>query len=89
MKRYVRQPDLIFTEMGDELVMMSIEQDAYFGLSGAGCKIWELIENPLSLGEIAQALTTEYEVDEETCRADAKAFLTQLEARKLVKAIEG
>jgi hypothetical protein len=81
----VRDPGMIAAEMDGDLVMMSVERGAYFGIGGVGTRVWELLEEPRSVDQLCAAIVTEYEVDEATCRGDVVAFVQRLLDEKLVK----
>lgn len=85
-RRYVRNPDIIAADMDGDTVMMSIERGEYFGLSGVGSRVWELLAEPVALPAIARAICAEYEVDEPTCKADMQAFLADLQQQGLINA---
>jgi hypothetical protein len=76
--RFERNPDLAWTTMDDEVVMMSVERGEYSGLGGVGSRIWELLADPLTTSEICVRLVAEFEVDAETCETDVVEFLEQL-----------
>ena len=76
--RLQRNPDLMSAEMDGELVMMSVENGAYYGIGGVGSRIWTLLAAPISLTEIVQAISRDYEVDAATCEADVLAFAGDL-----------
>jgi hypothetical protein len=69
----------------DEIVMLSPEQGAYFGLNAVGSRVWELIAAPRPVAEVCATLTAEYEVDDDTCAADVRDFLQELAAAGLVE----
>jgi hypothetical protein len=73
-----RQGDWLSAKVGDELVMMSAKSGSYIGLSDVGARIWELIETPQPVDAIVARLREEYDVGEETCRAEVNAFLGEL-----------
>ncbi len=81
----VRDPDMIAAEMDGDLVMMSVERGAYFGIGGVGTRVWELLEQPRSVDQLCAAIVAEYEIDEATCRTDVTAFVQRLLDEKLVK----
>jgi hypothetical protein len=81
----VRAPDLIATDMDGETVMMDVESGIYFGLSGVGGRIWELLEDPRSAEDLTRAIMAEFDVDPETCRTDVQSFLDSLLENGLVK----
>ena len=81
----VRDPDMIAAEMDGDLVMMSVERGAYFGIGGVGTRVWELLEQPHSVDQLCAAIVAEYEVDEGVCRRDVVEFVQKLLDEKLVK----
>lgn len=81
----IRQPDLIAAEMDGDLVMMSIEQGEYYGLSGVAPRVWALLEQPISVTEIAAVIEREFEVEGDACRQDMLRFADDLLSRGLVQ----
>lgn len=73
-----RQGDWLSAKVGDELVMMSATSGCYLGLSEVGVRIWELIETPQEMAALCSKLQEEFDVSDETCRADVEAFLKDL-----------
>ena len=73
-----RHPDFIATDMDGDTVMMRLEQEDYYGISGAGSYIWDLLDKPIKLSDIVEKVCEEFEVDEPTCRADAIEFIEAL-----------
>jgi hypothetical protein len=65
--------------------MMSLSQGMYFGLEGAGPRIWSLLERPRSAAELAADLVGEFEVDEATCLRDVCEFLEALKDAQLIR----
>lgn len=85
--RVVRMPDLIASEMDGDLVMMSIERGEYYGISGVGTRVWELLERPVTLAEIVAAICREFEVDTSVGEQDMRQFLEELLKRGLVQTV--
>jgi hypothetical protein len=84
----VRAGDVTSAEVDDEMVMMSLASDAYFGLDDIGTRIWALLEKPITLGEVCRALQGEYDVTPEQCARDVLLFVTELAEKGLVHAAE-
>lgn len=82
--RIKRNDDILTAPLDDTLLMMSVEQGKYFGLNGAGPRIWELLEQPIAEDELVEVLLAEYEVTRETCTAEVAAFLAGLRERDLL-----
>lgn len=81
---YRRNPDLFAADVGGERVMMSIERGEYFGLGGVGGRIYDLLEQPRSLVQLAATIADEYAVEPAICRADIENFLGQMLSRGLI-----
>jgi len=73
-----RSPDLVAADIDGDLVMMSIEQGGYYGITGVGSRAWELLVTPTTVADITRVICTEYAVDEATCQADMQAFVEEL-----------
>jgi hypothetical protein len=72
-------------EVDRTVVMMSLAQGMYFGLEGAGPRIWALLEQPRTVAGLCQALSEEFEVDPETCYQDILPFLEELRGADLIR----
>lgn len=80
-----RNPELLSVEMDGDLVMMSIESGNYFGVSGIGPHIWQLMETPRSLAELVESVCSEFEVDSATASADLLGFLGELSQNGMIE----
>lgn len=77
--------EVLSSKIDEEVVLMSIEAGFYFGLETVGSRIWELLsEKPATFDELVTLLMDEYEVDEETCRADVQSFIEDMYSKKLI-----
>ena len=70
--------DIVASDIDDEKVMMSVEKGQYYGLDPIGSRVWELIEKPIKVSDLIDALLLKYDVDRETCERDVLAFLEDL-----------
>jgi Coenzyme PQQ synthesis protein D (PqqD) len=81
--------DVVFRDLEGEMVLLNLATGVYFGLDPVGTRIWELLASGRSSDEIVGALTAEYDVDAETCRADLARFLGTLRDNELVQPDDG
>jgi hypothetical protein len=72
-------------DLEGEIVVLHLESGVYYGLSDVGARIWELIQNPISVGDVRDALLGEYQVEAAQCERDLLALLTELKAHELVE----
>ena len=70
--------DIIASDIDDEKVMMSVEKGQYYGLDPVGSRVWELIEEPIKVSAVIDALLLKYDVEREVCERDVLAFLEDL-----------
>ena len=82
-----RSETLLSNNLGDDIVMMDIEEGAYYGLEEVAARIWEMAENPVSVGSLCTDLMSEYKISEEECRSDVGEFLTDLLDRNILKIV--
>lgn len=78
MERYKRTENNLSSKINDELVMVNIDQGAYFTMNAVATRIWELLEVERSLDELVDQLTSEYEIDRATCTEEVLTFLSAL-----------
>ncbi len=76
-------PQVMSRLVGDETVLLDLASGIYFGLDGVGKLIYESIAEGDSLGEAAEAIVAEYEVEEAQAQEDVIAFANQLVERGL------
>ena len=74
----------ISADLADEVAILSLKSGVYYGLNTVGASIWKLIQQPVAIGQIRDALLKEYDVDPERCQQDLLNLLTQMEDHKLV-----
>lgn len=85
MERFTRNSRTISGRLHDEMVMMDIEQGKYFSLNPVATRIWDLLENALTIDEICGYLADEYEVEMLRCRAEVGELLKEMERLGLVE----
>lgn len=74
----------VWSELGDEVVILDLASSSYLGLDEVGATIWGLLAEPCTVGELEEALIAAYEVDPERISEDLRTFLEQLIERGLV-----
>lgn len=82
-----RREGLMTADMNGSAVMMDVVTGKYYNLGAVGGRIWELLEEPMTLAALVKKLTAEYDVSAEQCRTDILPFLNTLLERGLL--VEG
>ena len=75
----------ISCDLADEVAILNLESGVYYGIDAVGALIWNLVQQPRTMGAIRDALLDEYDVDPERCEGDLRAFLTELASAGLVE----
>lgn len=76
--------EAVHCDLEDEVVILGLKDGIYYGLNPVGTFIWNLIQKPITVKEIKEALLEEYDVDEETCENDLKELLEDLIDKSLI-----
>jgi hypothetical protein len=71
-------------EVSGEAVILNLNSGIYYGLDALGARVWELIQEPMTVGKIQAILLNEYEVQPERCERDLLALLRKLTDAGLV-----
>lgn len=70
--------------MDAELLMMSMENNAYYGLNSVGRDIWELLDSTQTLDSLCESLMKKYSVSLKLCHDNVTALIVHLEEKGLV-----
>jgi hypothetical protein len=80
--------DLLSTEFDTELVILNLRDGVYYGLEDIGVRIWRLLQRPIMVAALRDALVAEYEVEPARCGRDVRALLQDLATRGLIEVRE-
>jgi hypothetical protein len=78
---------LMSNKIDDEIVMMSVENDMYYGMDIVGSRVWELLAHPQSVANVCEALMAEFDVDQETCHREVLAFVEKLYEYQVIQIV--
>ncbi len=80
-----RSESLISNSLGEDVVMMDIEEGAYYGLEAVAASIWKHTETPISVGSLCELLMKEYKISNDRCLQEVTKFLGDMVDRKMVQ----
>jgi len=80
----LRNTSLPCTDLDGELVFLGLDTGKYLGLKGTARRIWELLEEPRTLGSLVDVLAAEYSISPARCLADIEPFLERLRKNGLL-----
>jgi hypothetical protein len=84
-RRWVAAREQLSCEVGDEVVILNLADNTYYGLPEVGAFVWQLLSEPRTLDELRDAVVAEFEVAPEVCETDVVHLLEDLRARELVR----
>jgi hypothetical protein len=79
--------NLLCCEVNSESIILDGDSGVYFGLNEVGSRIWELIQEPTTLGAARDALLGEFDVAGPECERALYDFVRELDARGLVEVV--
>ena len=83
----VRDNEPVAATVDEEVVILSMQAQAYFGLGDTGSRIWEMLATPRLVSDLCAELTQIYQVDQQTCDHDTITFLNKLLSEGLIRIV--
>jgi hypothetical protein len=71
-------------QLGEECVMLDLDNGTYYGLDAVGARGWQLLGEGRSVAEACAAVAAEYEAPRETVEADVARLVEELAANGLL-----
>jgi hypothetical protein len=75
-------------DLGEEIILLHLENGNYYGLEEVGARIWRLMEQPTKVREIERVLLEEYDIEPERCHEEVVQLLSDLIDNGLVEVTE-
>jgi hypothetical protein len=75
-------------EVDDEMVLLDMDSENYFGLDSVGAVMWQVIEEKRVLKDVLDELLTYYDVEEERLKEDLLNFVENLRKSGLIRVEE-
>jgi len=79
--------DFITAELDGELVLMHTNSGEYFGMDKTTTKMWNLLEQPMTIESLVLELTQIFEVEKDRCETDIKPVLSTMMNRGFLNTI--
>ena len=84
-----RDLNVFAAEADQDLVMVSISNGSYYGVSDVARSIWEAIERPKRISDLIDDLAATYNVDRSKCEEETLSFLEDLRTEGLLQVSDG
>jgi hypothetical protein len=81
----IRRNDAKFiaNKIGEEMVMMNMENGDFISMNKVGTDIWALCEQPMLLKEMVQRLLSSYDISFDQCVSETSDFLRSAVEQKI------
>ena len=79
-----RSATLLEAEVDGELVALDVGTGTCFGFNAPVAAVWALIEQPMTVAAIRDALLDRFDVDPATCETEVLALLKQFKTKGLI-----
>ncbi len=77
--------DVVWREFDGEVVMLDLASQHYFGLTGSGSEMWQLIAQHGSSDAVVDCLIARYDADPANLRADFEKLVDELAAKGMLR----
>ena len=82
-----RNPDMVYSEVDGEVVMLSVKNGEYYNLNEVSADIWKELKESLSFKDLVTRLQDTYEVSYEVCELETRSFLEQTLEKGIIEII--
>lgn len=72
-------------DLAGEAVILHLNSGTYYGLNAVGARIWSLVQAPMTVNDLRDALLQEYDVGPERCERELLTLLEELAAQGLIE----
>jgi hypothetical protein len=73
----------------DETVVLHQREGVYYGLNATGAIVWQALDSPRTIAELAALLQEQFDVTEEKAKEDVQRLIEELLGKKLVELLPG
>lgn len=93
MKKYVADKNRVLKQILDDNILIPVgeqvfENNSIITLNETSLFIWQLLCSPVSLDELVEKITEEYDVEEKVARNDILHLLNEFATKKAISIIE-
>jgi len=91
-KVFARNENVVFRQVADELILVPVRQKVadlkcIYTLNEVGAFVWNHLDSKRTLADIVFLLVSSFDVSLAAAQEEARAFIRQLESKKLVEEI--
>lgn len=76
--------DQVSCKLGGEVVILSLKNGVYYSLNPVGVRIWNLINEPILVQDVLDAIIREFDVEPGQCEEDVLVILEDMAKEGLI-----
>lgn len=80
----LRDEDLSWRQVGDEVIVLDLRSNAYLSINQSGTALWEMLVDGSTPATMAARLVADFGVEEDRARRDVEEFVAMLRDRELL-----
>ena len=84
--RLVPAKHVVSAVHGTRTVLLDPRRGRFYGLDEVGGRVWALVTDRLSVPEIVERLSDEYDVERDRLDSDVRSLMADLQSRSLLEA---
>jgi hypothetical protein len=81
----IATPEQVSCPLGEESAILNLKNTVYYGLNSVGTHVWNLLQQPRTVGELRDALLDEYDVEAARCESDLLDLLAKMRSEGLIQ----
>ncbi|HET9061440.1 MAG TPA: PqqD family protein [Acidimicrobiales bacterium] len=74
----LKEPDVVWREVGDEIVILDTRSSEYLSLNDSGAVLWARLSDGATEQDLRQELVSKFGIDEDLAERDVNEFLASL-----------
>jgi hypothetical protein len=78
-------PEQVSCPLGEESAILNLKNTVYYGLNPVGARVWNLLQQERTVGELRDAILDEYDVDAVRCESDLLELLEKMRSEGLIQ----
>jgi hypothetical protein len=78
-------PEQVSCPLGDEAAILNLKNTVYYGLNPVGARVWDLLQQPRTIGELRDVLIEEFDVEAGRCETDLLELLQKMRTEGLIQ----
>lgn len=80
----INEDDAIWSDFGNELVILCVTSGKYYGLNEVGSAVWRSLKEPKTFDEILEKIKDEFDTDDVDVKSDVTKLITDLKDQGLL-----